>query len=338
MSNDSTLRIAVFRALSLGDMLCATPAIRALRYRYPEAEITLVGLARSRHFQARLPAYIDDFIAFPGYPGLPEVQAEPKTVDNFFSTMRSRQFDYAIQMHGCGPVSNEVVAKFAAAHAVGLGRGEPRDAIRLAPYPDDAHEIHRNLAAVRLLGVEPAGDEMEFPLLHADRQELAAYPKLHALLPHPYVCLHPGASTSAKRWPPAHFERVGDALASAGWRVVITGSAAEHHIAQDVARHMRYPTVIAACDISIGGLAALLAGAALIVSNDTGAAHLASALGVPSVVIFFATDPKRWAPLDETRHRAVYGEDGVEVTPVLNEAFELLSLPTAGHARGRPSG
>jgi len=322
-------RIAVFRALNLGDMLCAVPALRALRKGLPGAQITLVGLPWAASFQRRYARYIDRFIAFPGYPGLPEAQGSQAAIDEFFSAMQAERFDLCLQMHGCGPVSNAVVQRFKGRRALGLGSAEGISAtspLEVLPYPENDHEIRRNLYLVRHgLGVACNDESPEFPLVSEDFEELAGYPELNACLGTPFVCLHPGARDPGKRWPTSHFAQVGDQLARQGLKIVITGSQAERALAQQVVDAMHHHAVNAACDISIGGLAALMSAARLLVSNDTGAAHIASGLRLPSVVIFFATDPLRWGPPKDGPHRIVYGSPLPDPDQVLDAAAELLS-------------
>src|SRR3954449_10567744 len=113
-------RIAVFRALFLGDLLCAVPALNALDRRFPDAEITLIGLPWARELAERLPA-IDRFVEFAGYPGLPEVAYDEERTAAFLDARRRERYDLAIQLHGSGEVSNELVAAFASGATLGFG-------------------------------------------------------------------------------------------------------------------------------------------------------------------------------------------------------------------------
>lgn len=327
--------IAIFRALQLGDLLCAVPALRALRHGAPDARITLVGLPWAGAFVTRFHRYLDDFVAFPGAPGLPERTPDIARLPAFFADMQARGFDLAVQMHGNGVHTNEIVARFGARESAGFHvAGEPPpDSRSFLPYPAQLHEITRNLRLVEFLGAKSAGEALEFPLTQDDRNELAGVPDVSALAPGAYVCLHPGARNPAKRWPVERFARLGDALYARGLEIVLTGSAAERPIAEAVAHAMRAPSRNFALPISVGAMAVLLAGARLLVTNDTGVSHVAVGLRVPSVVVFFATDPKQWAPLDARLHRTVYRPHGVDFETVRDAALQLLD-DTGGRAPG----
>jgi ADP-heptose:LPS heptosyltransferase len=309
-------------------MLCAVPALRALRKSLPHAHIGLVGLPWARQFAQRFPAYIDEFIPFPGHPLLPEQAVRQGDLTGFYTGLCAAEPTLAIQMHGSGDISNEIVAGFGAQVTAGYTSGEPVQTERtlLFPYPQAGAEPERLLALVERLGAEPAGDYLEFPLLREDDHELRESGVADGLRSGNYICVHPGARTRDKCWPPQHFAEVADRLAGEfGVDVVLTGSAAEADLAEQVASHMRAPAVNAAAPISIGAMAALMNGARLLVCNDTGVSHIAAGLRLKSVVIFSKADIARWAPLDRHNHRCIWDPDAERAAVVLQHARALLA-------------
>jgi len=298
----------ILRALQLGDLLCAVPAFRALRAAYPSAEMSLVGLPWAKSFVERFHALFDQFIEFPGWPGLPERAMELNRIPAWLSEMQAAHFDLALQMHGSGSMVNELLVLFGAKQNAGFYTIDTYcpDPARFMVYPEDEPEVWRHLRLMEFLGIPLQGDALEFPLTAQDYGELAALAEAQELLPGTYACIHPGARYLTRRWLPEFFAQVGDALAARGLTVVLTGSQSEANLTMAVAGAMHAPALDFAGRTTLGALAVLLKNTRLLVSNDTGVSHVAAALGVPSVVIGLSSDIERWAPLDRARHRVLY--------------------------------
>ena len=297
-------RVAVFRALQLGDLLCAVPALRALRAALPQAEITLIGLPWARDFARRFRRYLDNFLYFPGAPGLIERKPAPGEYEAFVAAAAMRKFDLAIQLHGDGSHSNAVVQAMGARYT--LGCHPPGSAVAdtrySLDYPEHLPEIHRLLAPLVHAGIAPSGDHLEFPIDADDRAALAlAWPGHSAR--HSYVCLHPGARLHTRRWPAAYFAQIADACAEAGYLPVLTGSVEERPLVEAVRLKMRRACVNLCGRTGLGAFAALLRDARLVICNDTGTSHVTAAVGTPSIVLYGGSAPDRWAPLDTQRHR-----------------------------------
>ena len=282
--------------VGLGDLLCGVPALRALRRRLPDARVTLVSYPEVRGVVARLAPWVDDLLAFPGHPGIPERPPRPQAWPRFLVDARARRFDVAIQAYGARSAANEVTEALGARRTAGFfvpGTWDV-DLRTHLPYPHHRHEIDRHLDLMELLGAPPAGEALELPLTTSDRRAAA---KLRAVsgLGRPYALLHPGATSPSRRWPPERFAAVGDALAARGLAVAVTGVRGEAPLAAAVASAMSGPATDLAGMTTLGSLAALVRDASLLVANDTGTAHLAAAVGTPSVTAFLSGDPVRWA-------------------------------------------
>jgi ADP-heptose:LPS heptosyltransferase len=298
-------RVAILRALpGLGDFLCVTPALRALRSARPDLEVTLIGLERSRPLVARFGHLVDRFLAFPGFPGLPEQPVDVRAIPGFLAEAQARQFDLAIQLHGSGMVSNTITELLGAPRTAGhvpASEGRPASETHL-PWIEDCSEIRRSLRLMSHLGWPSDDERLEFPI---------APDTVPPTLPCDYVVVHPGASVAARRW--------------AG---VLTGAP------EEIARNRRIAQMLAAPPLDLTGrtsldeLALTLRGARLLLANDTGVAHLADALDIPSVVVFTGSNPARWQPLDASRHRIAPGS----VRRVLREARRLLGETVVARA------
>jgi ADP-heptose:LPS heptosyltransferase len=175
--------------------------------------------------------------------------------------------------------------------------------VRLRPgedFPEDQPEALRALGIAAAAGYTlPAGDDGR---LHLVPGVSATTPNgvQPGLMPHPaaaapsYLVVHPGTDAPARSWPAAHFRSLVAMLADCGFRVAVTGGPGERELTRFVA---------GTDGVDLGGrtdaadLAALLAGAAAVITGNTGPAHLAAAVGTPVVSLFAPVVPVvRWAP------------------------------------------
>jgi ADP-heptose:LPS heptosyltransferase len=304
MMEGAPQKIAIFRALQLGDMLCAIPAIRALRRAMPDAEITLLGLPWAAGFIRRFDTYLDRFIHFPGYPGLPEQEYDEAAWRFFLEEMQAEAFDLLLQMQGNGTIVNDLLRQFGAQQLAGFHNKDSR--VRspfFVEYPTDVHEIERHLTLIRHLGIPDDGTEMEFPLKEEDYKAFAALNL--SLRAGRYVCIHPGSREGWRQWPPSHFALLADHCADRGFDIVITGTAAEKDITREVIKCLHHPVIDLTGHTGLGAMGVLLKDAFLLIANCTGVSHMAAALHTPSLIISMDGEPHRWAPLDKRLHRTI---------------------------------
>ncbi|HZB48155.1 MAG TPA: glycosyltransferase family 9 protein [Mycobacteriales bacterium] len=326
-------RIAVLRANAVGDFLAALPALEALRAAYPGAEIVLLGADWHADFLAGRPGPVDRVVPVPPSRGVREPadgEAEdPAALADFFDRMRAERFDLALQLHGGGRFSNPFVRRLGARCTAGLSTADAEPLDRTVRYVFYQPEIVRFLEVVALVGAVPTVLEPRVALRGRDHAEADA---ALAAGDAPVVALHPGARDGRRRWPAEHFAAVGDGLAGRGARVVVTGSAAERAVVAAVRDRMRHPATPLAGTLSLGGLAALYARCAVVVSNDTGPRHLAAAVGAPTVAVYWCGTLVNYGPLTRSRQRAHVS--WTVHCPVCGAAATEPELPAAHRGRG----
>ena len=305
-------RILIVRLSALGDVVHAVPVLAAIRRHDATAEIDWLveesyaavlgmvdGLRRRIIVRAGENGERGGDVVFAG--GLGYVKAA------FY--LRRQRYDVALDLQGL--IKSAAWARVSgAARVIGFAPGHLREPHAARLYtevvtpPDSPHVIQKNLAMAARLGA--AVSPFTLPL------SAEASPALGAALqdavgPARYAVLNPGAAWPNKRWPPARFGALAETLLHRfGLASFITWGPAERTLAEEVvgasggAARIAPPT-------DITDLAALLRGAALVVSGDTGPLHIAAAMGAPIVGLFGPTRPERngpWHPDDEVISRA----------------------------------
>jgi len=290
-------KVALLRTSRLGDFVCATPAFRALRSALPKAEITFVGLPFIAPLATRLASF-DRFVPFPGAPGMAEQLFEAGKLTAFLKKMQGERFDLVIQMHGSGVFSNPIALLFGGRVTAGFIRAsDPPGRLDAAlPYPEGLHEIKKNLALMNFLGAPSQGEDLDYPVTAGDHAGAMQF--LKTAKP-PLIGVHAHAEAKTKRWNPGRFALAASRLATGGrGTVVVLGAGSEAGLVENLAA----PFVDLRGKTSLGCLGAVIARLSVLLTNDSGPAHIAYALGVPSVTVFGSTLPSEWAPSDVLRH------------------------------------
>jgi ADP-heptose:LPS heptosyltransferase len=281
--------------------------LRAIRRAEPSAHVTFIGLPSGKWVRHRFPEYVNRWMSCGSCPGLPEAVPDWGAHQQFLAEAGAARFDLAVQLHGDGRITNPFTASLGARRWGGLRRaGADEWNPLLAQVRPGRHEIERCGDALEAVGIAFDDPRLEFPIRLRDRRELRAVLDVR---PKSFAVVHPGAGRTDRCWSPSAFAAVADHLARRVDRVVLTGSASESATVAAVAAAMTARPIDLAGRTSVGALGALLAAARIVVSNDTGVAHLARAVETPSVTVFAHSDRRRWA-VRGARHRAVHGRHG----------------------------
>ncbi len=302
-----TSRVVVLRALGLGDLLTVVPALRALRRAFPASHIALATPAALGPLALHTGA-MDEVVDAKPLAALPA---------------QLHRADVAVNLHGRGPQSVELLQAAAPCRLISFGVPDG------PTWRADEHEVTRWCRLLTESGIPADPDDLDVAVPNVEPPVRRA------------VVVHPGAAQQSRRWPAERWAEVARRIAAAGEHVVLTGSPAEESLARGIARAAGLPPDrVLAGTTDLLSLAALIAHARLLVSPDTGVAHLATALGTPSVVLFGPTPPALWGPpVDRPRHRTLWaGRTGdnfaetpdrglleISIDQVVAEALDALS-------------
>lgn len=292
----------------VGDAVMAEPALRELRRIFSKAHVTLVA----RPWVAGL--FDGEGLADEVIP-LSDARGFVETAGRFLSSarrLRRERFDLAVLLQNAFGAA--LLARSAGVRAIA---GYPTDGRRalldyvipLEPDHKTTHQVRYYLNVAARLEQRQTGEsrveiETAQPRLRVKEEAKGRAARMleeRGMTTSPIVAINPGATNSrAKQWLAERFAETADRLSERnGFQTVIVGAACDVGVANEVAKRMRSQSVVLAGRTSIAELKAVLACASLVVSNDTGAAHVSAALGVPTVVVFGPTEHVSTRPLSD---------------------------------------
>jgi predicted lipopolysaccharide heptosyltransferase III len=320
------VNILLIQLKRIGDLILTTPAIAALRERFPEAKLTLVI---SRECASLVPAII-------GIDQVLIMRRNLADTRDFFSVAR-KKFDYCIDF-----TRNDRSAFLAflsrARKRIVSYRVKRRSRFRRGAYNEfvqhrmrDMHTIDYNLSLLEPLGIRDVSPPLQLSL-PVSAHETANALRRQARIDDPFVVFHPGSARTEKFWQP---DRWADVILHAtshfGVNAVLTGgtSALEKaHLAEIEAKLPRPEKNSAASIIDLSGkmdlltLAALIAQARLLVTVDTAPMHFAAATGTPQVILFGPTNPFHWHPR-QSPALILQGESGSPLSQFVSKQARL---------------
>jgi ADP-heptose:LPS heptosyltransferase len=308
-------RILLIRLEHVGDVLMTTPAILALRRRFPRAAIDVLV----RDFTAPILKQnrnISKVIIW-NAPWLSKLGKRESwlSVPRMIGLLRKQKYDLAIDFHG--DPRNIILASLVARYRVGFGaRGLGFLLNRVVPY-GCRHAIDRSLSLVKALGADGRDRTMELAVSGAD----ARFAKRALTSGVRWACIAPGSGRAEKNWLPERWAAVADRLIERRKvRVVFTGSKNEAFLVEKIVQQMKHPEqTLSLCGrTNLPQLAAILKRCSLVLCPDSGTMHIARAVGTPLVGLFTVEDPREWG-YDEPRYQSVRGKD-ISVETVLKKA------------------
>ena len=295
-------RVLVVKLRSIGDTVLATPSLIALRRFLPDAQIDIL---------------LEDWVApvLDGFDAVDNVISVGKSSSERLKTawkLRGRKYDVAINLHG-GTTATLFVRASGALHRIGYSYYQyPFLYNHLLSSASDfwkrekTHSAEQQLALLGFVGVPV--DPLPKTRLAANERSIDTIRERHPkfeISNLKFALLHPSTAFFTKQWPTENFAQTAEFLAGKGLHVVAVGSKSESKVLEDLKRHSTVP-VITFDDLSLSEITALASKARVFVGNDSGIAHIAAAVGTPSVVVFGSSNRDHWRPWTDAPNEIVF--------------------------------
>ncbi len=286
-------RVLVVRLRSIGDTVLSTPSLSALKRFLPHARIDIL---------------LEDWVA-PVLEGFPHVD-NVITIERGNLTsrarvarqLRARHYDVVYNLHG-STTATFLTRATGATHRVGYetyqyswlhNHRSPSSSFLWGR--NKTHSVEQQLALLGWTGV-PVSDRppTHLAVTEVANNTIAARLRQQGIKGAPFVVIHPAAAFDTKQWAANNFARVAEELASRGLSIVAISDANQLSVVEELGRNST-AEILPLTNLSLPEVTALLARARLFVGNDSGVAHMAAAVGTPSVIVFGSSNTAHWQP------------------------------------------
>lgn len=284
-------RVLVVRADNIGDVVTTTPALRALRAAAPHARIDLLASPAGSAVVPMVPELDGVLVTSASWQQLPGASgADQHAEQELLGRIAAGGYDVLIVLTSFSQ-SPWPVAHLGLLAGIGTRVVHSREfggAVAthwVTPPPDDTHQVDRALHLLGAIGVPHRGLETALSVPADARRDAAT------LVPRrPLAVLAPGASCAARRYPAERFGAAAALIADAGLPVLVAGSEREGPLVAEVVAAAAHPDVTPVPPVPLPVFTALIARAAVAVTNNSGGMHLADAVRTPVAVTYGGTE------------------------------------------------
>lgn len=295
-------RILVISLHKIGDVLFSTPAIRALKERFPQAELSVWVKSRGREVLENNP-YVDEILVFDnisvarGFEDINHFNLTGRL--KFLSEIRKQKFDVVVDLVGTWGTN---LYSFLSGTPLRFGFDQHGFGFLLTKItsPVEGRHLRQNyLDVVRTMGINSSHEDLVMELSLSEKEFAEKFMIDHSLNNNDFlVGIHPGAGWDTKKWLPAHFAQLADLLVKeTDAQIVFFGNKDEAELVRVILRQMKSKPKVMCGKLSLREMAAVIDQCHLFLGNDTGPTYIAEALKIPVGIFFGSTNPAYSAPL-----------------------------------------